>query len=177
MHKPSAQPPSASTTASTARPPTTTIILKSLRNPPLDLRLEKQALDTSIHNVKERVVSELGLSGTEGVKVLYKKRPCADSKTVKDLVGDEGAAEVEFSVMIMGGTPAVEKKEDVSMGGLEDTTAQGGDEMGVAQRKSGQEVLETEEFWSDLRGFLVQKTRDEGIAGDMWEEFRRAWKA
>ena len=123
------------------------------------------------------MMSELGLSGTESVKVLYKKRPCADSKTVKDVIGNEEMGQVEFSVMVMEGTSAVEKKEeDVVMGGQVEERAYGRDEVGVAQGKSGKDVLDTEEFWNDLKGFLVQRVRDEGTAGEVWEKFRGTWK-
>lgn len=177
MQKSSAQSPLASTTTSTAQGQTTSITLRSLRNPPLDLRLENQALDTSIHALKERVMSELGLSGTESVKVLYKKRPCADSKTLKDVIGDEVTDQVEFSVMVVEGMSVVEKKEeDVVIGGQVAETAQGRDEVGVAQGKSGKDVLDTKEFWNDLKGFLVQRLRDEGTAGEVWEMFRGTWK-
>jgi len=100
-----------------------------------------------------------------------------DSKTLSDLA--DGAQALEFGVMILGGggggaavtTPPVEipqpvlpeKEEKVGVGA-------------VAQGPSGAEELRTEEFWGDLRGFLVQRLRDEG-EGERWAGvFRGVWE-
>lgn len=100
----------------------------------------------------------------DNIRVLYKKRPCSDSKTVKDVVGDEiTGGEVEFSVMVIGGTIA-------------DSTGKGGDGSSpVAQGPTGESVLATEEFWQDLKGYLIQRLRDEEKADTVWRSFRQAW--
>lgn len=91
--------------------------------------------------------------GIDGIKILYNKKPCADSKTVKDVLGEgEVPAEVEFGVMIMGGV-------------VEDKGTEGGDE-----------VLESEEFWNDLKGFLGQRLGDEGKAEELVGVFRGSYK-
>jgi hypothetical protein len=89
---------------------------------------------------------------TEKVKLLYAKKPVADSKTLADIVGDGDVdGEVEFSVMLMGGvTPGEDKKEEIK-----DIKAP------VAVGASGKELLGTVEFWDDLKGFLVQRLKDE----------------
>lgn len=49
----------------------------------------------------------------------------------------------------------------------------------VVQGKSGLEVprgKEGEEFWTDLKGFLIQRLRDEGGGERVWTVFRRAWE-
>ena len=44
----------------------------------------------------------------------------------------------------------------------------------VAQGISGKEVLETEQFWSDLKGFLVQRIKDEKEGERLAGVFRKA---
>lgn len=159
-HPAISQPPGSS--------PTITILLKSLRNPPISLSLSSQSLSTSIHELKSAVAKEIGTegSGTENIRVLYKKKPCSDSKTVKEVLGDEDVVkEVEFSIMVIGGATA-------SQDGPTRDEAKGP----VAQGASGDEVLRSEEFWDDLKGFLVQRIRDEGKAVELWETFRNGWR-
>ena len=118
---------------------------------------------------------ELKLGGTEKIRVLYNKKPVGDVKTLKELVGDEESSrahqEVELGVMVMGYKEVenVAKTEDVTM-----RDADGG--TSIAQGPSGEEVLGQEEFWADLRGFLIQRIRDEGKAGEVFEKFRESWE-
>ncbi|GAW14943.1 hypothetical protein ANO14919_043500 [Xylariales sp. No.14919] len=142
------------------------VTVKSLRNPPLDIRLSSQTINTSVHDVKASVAKETGIA-EDKIKILHKKKPISDSKVLKDLIGEDDTA-VEFSVMVMGGAAAaaaaatVEKPETQSE---------------VAQGLSGADVLQTEEFWGDLKGFLLQRIRDEKIAEDLTNTFQEAWKA
>lgn len=135
-------------------------------------------------DLKTAVSKAVRAKSIEGIKVLYNKKPCADSKTIKDVLGDgEVGEEVEFGVMIMGGAAAAiggeggqaeeEGKKEGAEGGEKmdvDTTAP------VAQGPSGDEVLESEEFWDDLKGFLSQRLKDDGKAKDVVEVFRTGWK-
>ncbi|KAL8729252.1 MAG: hypothetical protein Q9166_004873 [cf. Caloplaca sp. 2 TL-2023] len=111
----------------------------------------------------------------------------ADLKTLElkgaEVVGEEGAkdGEVELGVMVVGGAttaPAGSTSagnggagEDVKMGGVED----GKGEVPVAQGPSGEEVMGTAEFWDDLKGWLMQRVRDEGKAEEAWSLFKRGW--
>ena len=139
-------------------------------------------------DLKTAVSNAVRAKSTEGIKVLYNKKPCADSKTVKDVLGDgEVGEEVEFGVMIMGGaaaaaaaavgTEAGQVEEEGQKGG-----AEGGEKMDVdttapvAQGPSGDAVLESEEFWDDLKGFLSQRLKDDGKALEVVEVFRTGWK-
>lgn len=137
------------------------VTVKSLRNPPLDLRLSSQTLNTSIHDVKTSVAKETGIAENK-IKILHKKKPIPDSKVLKDLVGDDDTA-VEFSVMVMGGAAATAIKPDAK--------------AEVAQGLSGTDVLQTQDFWDDLNGFLLQRIRDEQLAGELTNTFQQAWKA
>lgn len=137
------------------------------------MKLQEQSLDTSILDLKTAVAREVGLEGVGKVRVLWQKKPCADSKCVKDVIGDseDGSEGVEFSVMIIGGSAGADDAKK-----SEPPTEMEVDTPPVAQGPSGEEVLGTEEFWGDLRGFLVQRLRDEGKAGEVFEAFRGAWR-
>ncbi|KAK8094367.1 hypothetical protein PG997_001052 [Apiospora hydei] len=104
------------------------VVIKSLRNPPLDLKLTSQTPNTSVLDLKAAVAAELaGSVPLEKIKMLYKKKPVVDSKVLKELAEEGGPTTLEFSVM---GT-------------------------------SGSDTLESPEFWDDLKGFLLQRIRDE----------------
>ncbi|KAK6954952.1 hypothetical protein Daesc_002581 [Daldinia eschscholtzii] len=137
-----------------------TVLVKSLRNPPLDIKLSSQTPNTSVLDIKTAVSQDTGIP-VDKMKLLYKKKPVVDSKVLKDLAG-EGETSIEFSVMVMGGAAAIKS-----------TPAQ----AEVAQGQSGSEVLGTTEFWDDLRGFLLQRIRDEKTAEDLTNTFQSAWKA
>ncbi|KAI1330622.1 cell-cycle control medial ring component [Xylariaceae sp. FL0255] len=138
-----------------------TVTAKSLRNPPLDLRFSSQSPNTSILDIKTSVSKETGIS-EDKIKILYKKKPIADSKVLKDLLGEEDTA-LEFSVMVMGGATAL--------------VTNPGTQKDVAQGPSGAEVVQSQEFWHDLQGFLLQRIRDEQMATDLTNTFQEAWKA
>ncbi|KAL9122593.1 MAG: hypothetical protein Q9187_000846 [Circinaria calcarea] len=141
-------------------------------------------LTTSVLDLKQAVVENIGNTSTEKIKLLYKKKPCSDSKSLKDVVGDEvpPGGEAEFSVMIMGGAASGEKPDpsagtspDVVMGGTGSAGEQTKDDAPIAQGMSGKRVLDTEEFWNDLQGFLTQRIRDQEVAEEALKLFRSAW--
>lgn len=149
-----------------------TVHVKSLRNPPLDIKLTSQPLNTSVLDVKNAVVEHTGIPADK-IKVLHKKKPAGDAKVLKDLLGAEDTS-VEFSVMILGGaaaaaaaTPKAEKSE-----GEADASAAAAN---PAQGLSGEAVLQTDEFWTDLRGFLLQRIRDETITEELFGKFLSSW--
>lgn len=137
------------------------VTVKSLRNPPLDVRLPAQAPGTSVLDIKAAVVAQTGIP-VDKMRLLHRKKPVADSKVLKDLVSSEEETAVEFSVMVLGGVSAAKTGGESK-----------GEEAGEAR---GAEVLATETFWSDLRGFLLQRVRDEKTAGEVYETFRAAWR-
>ncbi|KAK3493206.1 cell-cycle control medial ring component [Neurospora crassa] len=113
----------------------------------------------------------------------------------------EGGGELELSLMVMGGQatfdsaeakavrearlaatanttkpemsepPEVEMKDVTQESGSTEAAAAGP----VAQGLSGPAVLETEEFWEDLKGYLQQRIRDEKTAEEVVGRFRGAW--
>ena len=146
-----------------------TIRLRSLRNPPLDMICSGQALSTSVHDLKQNVSEQSGIPA-EKIKLLYKKKPCADSKTLKELLAD-GDVDVEFSVMVMGGASST------AGGGSAESPSptEEPSEAPAAQGPSGEALLKTEEFWEDLKGFLAQRLKDQKMSEQLSGIFRKAW--
>lgn len=155
------------------KPSALNVTLKSSRNPVLSLSLPSTDLGTTVLDFKQKVASDLKLEGTGKIRILYNKKPAGDVKTLKELIGDEtlqAGQEIELGVMVMG-------YKEVDAAKTEDTTMRDADgETSIAQGPSGEEVLGTEEFWADLKGFLVQRLRDEGKAGEVFDKFRGSWE-
>ena len=155
------------------KPSVLNVTLKSSRNPVLSLSLPSTDLGTTVLDFKQKVASDLKLEGTEKIRILYSKKPAGDVKTLKELIGDEplqAGQEVELGVMVMG-----YKEADVTK--TEDTIMRDADgETSIAQGPSGEEVLGAEKFWADLKGFLLQRIRDEGKAAEVFDKFRGSWE-
>lgn len=82
---------------------------------------------------------------------------------MKEIVGDaDMGEEVEFTVMVIGGLVAP-------------VSQQGANPGIISQRPGGEEVLRSEEFWVDLKGFLLQRVRDEEKAVEALNVFREGW--
>ena len=169
--------------------PALAVSLKSLRNPPLDISLSNKPLTTSVLELKQAVAENIGVTGTDKIRLLYKKKPCADSKTVKDVIGDEVLRDVEFSVMIMGGVavageaaPNAQKDlgstadEDTKMEDVPMAQGPGGVVVLDAQGNSGVSLMGSQQFWQDLDAFLVQRIGDKEVASEALAVFTRAWK-
>lgn len=151
------------------------VTLKSSKNPVLNLNLPSTETGATILELKEKVAQELKLGGTEKIRVLYNKKPVGDVKTLKELLAgndDEAGGQqqqVELGVMVMG------YKEVAGDATMRD--ANGGTSVEQGGPSSGEEeVLGKEEFWADLRGFLMQRIRDEGKAGEVFGRFRESWE-
>ncbi|KAL8365811.1 hypothetical protein RB595_004539 [Gaeumannomyces hyphopodioides] len=145
-----------------------TVHLRSLRNPPLDIKLTSQPLGTSVLDVRTAAAAQAGLR-PDKVKLLHKKKPVADSKVLRDLVAADDETLVEFSVMVLGGGAAAAKAE-------EEADQASPSAAPTAQGVSGAEAVQSEEFWVDLRGFLLQRVRDEKYVDELSSTFRKAWE-
>lgn len=148
-----------------------TVHIKSLRNPPLDIKLTSQPLNTSILDIKTAVAEQASLLADK-IKVLYKKKPVADSKALKELLG-ENETSVEFTIMVMGGGAAAAASPAASPAARSEEPAES---TNPAQGISGEAVLATDEFWTDLRGFLLQRIRNEKITEDLFAKFLSSWE-
>ena len=189
MSKPSrsSKPDAATTTSSPAQQttnpgdePGVAVTVRSLRNPPLDVRLAPQPRSASLLDIKALVAAESGIPA-QRLKLLHRRKPVADSKILADLLlasgadtekdgdGDgDGAPLVELSVMVMGGsatTPAV------AAAATEETPG------GGSSSSASADVLDGDAFWLDLRGFLLQRVRDEKLAAELADVFQTAWRA
>ncbi|CRK26684.1 hypothetical protein BN1708_014644 [Verticillium longisporum] len=138
-----------------------TVVLKSLRNPPIDVKLTSQPLNTSVLDLKARV-AETARVPADKLRLLHRKKPVPDSKILKDLAGDDETT-VEFAIMVIGGAAAVQQQQP----------ADGETGVGVAGEATGAAALETEAFWTDLKGFLMQRLKDEAEA----EKLATSWHA
>jgi ubiquitin-like protein 4 len=157
---------------------------------------------TTIAQLRESVQSELGGSTvvpTEKIKILYKKKPVPTSKkTVSDALEGEipqKGKTVELGVMILGGAPDPLSKTGTSstsdakpamteeaaeaptthperMEGIETMTSQP-----PAQGPSGEEILKTDDFWTDLQGYLEQRIKDEARAAILVQMWKSNWSA
>ena len=94
------------------------------------------------------------------MKLLHNKKPVSDSKVLKELLGDSDL-KIEFSVMVIGGAAAIPKEEEQDM----------------RSEPTGALALETPEFWSDLRGFLMQRLKDEEQAEQLSGLFKSSWES
>ncbi|KAK3387021.1 cell-cycle control medial ring component-domain-containing protein [Podospora didyma] len=159
----------------------TTVRIRSLRNPPLDITLHNQdPTTTSALDIKTAVSNETSIP-VEKLKLLHSKKPVADTKALKEFlppapagVGAREAATtvIELSVMVMGGAAAAVKKIAEAAPVVVDD-----EEASSARHSHGAAVLETEQFWTDLEGFLQQRMRDEKMAGELTSQFKGAWTA
>lgn len=173
----------ARTEASAGQPQTLAVHLKALRSPLQTVTLDSQELTTSIHDLKAAYARETGVA-SEKLKILHSKKPCADSKTLRDLLGD-GSAEtesMEFSVMIMGGgvtgvggtTGDDGERKPAAAGGQVDQQ----DSMPPAAPGSSLAAdLAKDEFWDDLKGFLTQRLKDTSEGERLALVFREAWRS
>lgn len=96
--------------------------------------------------------------------MLYKKKPVPDSRVLKEVAADSDGEikqqKLEFSVMVIGGAAAV----------------RGGDEEVIPPVSSADDSM-GEEFWKDLKGFLVQRLKSEDIGEKAASVFKKAWEA
>ncbi|KAK7184264.1 hypothetical protein PSPO01_09641 [Paraphaeosphaeria sporulosa] len=164
---------------------TLTVPLKPMKPPHPTVTKDAVApAATSIYDLKSAYAAQTSIPPAK-IKILYKKKPVTDSKTVAEVVGVDAGTEVEFGVMVLGGAvaggtpvqspPAVAPGEEEK--GLAGAVDQGTSktETPGAQGPSGQAVVNAE-FWDDLKGFVVQRIRDEKEGDRMVGVFKSAWE-
>lgn len=150
--------------------PSVNIVLKSLRNPPLDITLPGQPVSTGLLNLKHAVAERANIP-VDKLRLLYKKKPCSDAKTIKDLV-PAGEKDVEFSVMVIGGVAA--PPAPVPAGSTAAVSPEQVKDSANAPT-NGNEVLGTEAFWQDLNRFLEPRLTDQAQRENVARVFRDAW--
>lgn len=159
--------------------------------------LPSTTLDTTIHDLKTQYADKTGVP-QDKIKLLLNKKPAADLKTLKDLGVNGDKGDVDLSVMVMSGggstpgvqSPAVEKpdpnvtsppaeaagdKMDVDPAPLSEKAENEAEKLGP-QAGNAKEILKTEEFWTDLQGFLAQRLRSQDEGEALVRTFREAWR-
>lgn len=145
---------------------------------------------TSVYDLKQQYATQASLSAAK-IKILYKKKPVTDSKTLLEVIGTDAGTEVEFSVMVMGGAaaatsspaagntpvaspPAVAPPTESEKG----LASAGETSAGTASAgtMSGKDIVATEEFWGDLKTFILQRTKDEQEGERLVGVFKTAWE-
>ena len=132
------------------------VSLRSLRNPPLDITLPSLPGSTSILDLKQTINSRTSIP-VDKLRMLHKKKPVPDSRILKEVAG-EGEQKLELGVMVIGGAAAV----------------RGGEEEVIPPVAESDEGM-GDEFWRDLRGFLVQRLKNEELGEKATGVFRKAW--
>ncbi len=149
--------------------PVVTVSFKSIRDPAFHVTLPSQPVSTSIVDLKHALAQKQNLP-EEKLRLLYKKKPCPDTKMVKDLI-QNGKREVELGVMVMGGATTAGSAPAAS-------SAQGAKEGGgqpAAEEQTTNGVLQSDDFWKDINEFLKGRLKDESEAEKVSAVFRRAW--
>ncbi|KKK22443.1 hypothetical protein ARAM_004426, partial [Aspergillus rambellii] len=172
-----------------------TVHLKSARNPTFEFTVSNVPVSTTTiqdlkDSVRGRVVDgeDNGAVALDKIKILYKRKLVSGtSKTIAEVMCDEpelltGGKEVLFGVMIMGGAKVVEGalEEEGEASATSDAAAAAAAAATVpkaAVGPSGEALLETEQFWDDLQGFLGQRLKDEDEAKQLSVLFKGAWAA
>lgn len=128
--------------------------------------------------------------------MLWEKKPVADSKTVAEVAGasaDAGSSsgEVELGVMYLGSattSPVSEEEEEKEHQGhvaggdvvMKDESSSASTAPAttapVSQSTRGRDVLQTKEFWDDLRNWVSQRVGDDEVAGQVFKGFQETWR-
>lgn len=160
------------------------------------MNLTEQPVDTTVLDLKNQYAAKSGLDVTK-IRVLLNKRPCSDLKTLKDLLPDSTTAQIDFTLMIVGGassTPSAPSTPAVSSPAVEipDPTAKAAplsastdpaplsehaasnSESAAHAADTPKEMLKSDEFWSDLKAFLVQRLKNESEAERLTTLFTQA---
>lgn len=163
-----------------------TVNLKPMKAGSEALDLPSQDVNVTVLEMKSKYAEKTGVEVSK-IKLLYNKRPASDLKTLKELLPEPAPKNVELSVMILSApgnaspatastpqvsSPAIEVPDPASIAGKMDVDSappaplseQAEALAGAAAKTVGSTVgvLQSEQFWADLKDFLVQRLKDEG---------------
>ncbi|GAB7342546.1 hypothetical protein MBLNU457_g0724t2 [Dothideomycetes sp. NU457] len=199
LPKPTTPFPSRKTDSTPAAPATISVTLKPMKGPSEAVTLSSQDANTTVLDLKTQYATQASLDISK-VKLLYNKRPASDLKTLKELLPTPTPSSVEFSVMVLGGgsgasgistppvytpaasSPAVEIPDPTSVPTKADRQApaplsEKAEQIAEAASSTAQHaagVLKSEQFWLDLKDFLMQRLRDEQEGERLMGLFRSA---
>lgn len=146
-----------------------------------------------MYDLKQQYSTSTSIPATK-IKILYKKKPVTDSKLVSEVIGADAGSDVEFGVMVMGGatagasTPSGESpvaspaavapsESDKGLAGVDSSASPGAAGGAAAVGPSGKDLVATEEFWGDLKNFVLQRIKDEQEGERLLNVFKKAWEA
>ncbi|CAI4212499.1 unnamed protein product [Parascedosporium putredinis] len=124
---------------------------------PIDLALPDLPLSTSVLDLKHALEAQAGVPADKA-RILHRKKPVPDSKILKDLVDaadDDADADTTLELAVMAPAPVP---------GPDGTNA------GAAA------VVASPQFWEDLRGFLIQRVKDEKTGEELATLFKKSWE-
>ncbi|KAA8625864.1 Blt1 domain containing protein [Pyrenophora tritici-repentis] len=150
---------------------------------------------TSVYDIKQQFATQASLSAAK-IKILYKKKPVTDSKTLLEVIGSDAGSEVEFGVMVMAGAalggaaspaagstpvaspPAVAPPTESEKGLASAGETIAGTASGTAGSgaESGKDIVATDEFWGDLKAFMLQRIKDAEEGERLVGVFKEAWQ-
>lgn len=193
-HPPHPQRPNPKSTdgkdASSSSTSTVTVTLKPMKPSAPTIPLSDiDPSKTSVYDLKQQYATQASLSAAK-IKILYKKKPVTDSKTLLEAIGTDAGADVEFGVMVMAGAaaasspaagstpvtspPAVAPPTESEKGLASAGETSAGTVAGASA--SGKEVVATEEFWGDLKTFILQRIKDAEEGERLVGVFKSAWE-
>jgi hypothetical protein len=153
-----------------------TITLKNLKSPAHSLSLSDQAPTSSVFDLKKSYADTYSLP-LDKIKLLYAKKPASDAKTLSEILGADAvnSGNSEFTVMLLGGAVPKDKAEATAAASQEEGAMQVDEKTESAHvGPSGKELLATDEFWDDLKGFLTQRLKDQAEGERLAQVFRKA---
>ncbi|KAK3676361.1 hypothetical protein LTR78_003636 [Recurvomyces mirabilis] len=185
-----------------AKNKTVTATLKPMRGGET-ITVSDLTLQSTIHDVKTQYAQKSG-QAQDKIKLLLNKKPAADLKTLSELGIDGETVELTVMLMGGAGgaatpnaaSPAVEKSEAIATGAAAAAAPVAADKMDIdpknpapesekakveaaskpaADANTAESILKSEEFWSDLQGFLSQRLRDEGEGQKLAKVFKEAY--
>ncbi|EPQ64589.1 Bgt-5242 [Blumeria graminis f. sp. tritici] len=156
-----------------------TIRIKSQRNLPLDIKLPTQPPTSTIRDIKEYISNQTSIPIGK-IKLLLNKKPVADNRILKDLVNarngeacknGEDSNSLDLSVMVLGGATLIEKESHALNASGQDNSTDSARALNSSDKSS---LIETNEFWSDLRSYLSTQLQDEAEGERVCQIFKAA---
>lgn len=148
--------------------PTISVTLKAMKHP-ITLSSSFPLATTSVLDLKAFIAAEISVP-VDKMKILHTRKPVADSKVLSDLVKSVDEKEIELSFMLNPGVVPSAKKTDEEARAADESA----NKMDIDE--AAEEVVETEAFWTDLQGFLLQRLKNEGRANEVFAVFKGAWE-
>ncbi|KAF3918839.1 hypothetical protein ABW20_dc0101392 [Dactylellina cionopaga] len=160
-------------------PPSATVHLKTLRPPQfINESLPSTPLTVTIQFIKTTISSKTGVPADK-IRLMIKGKILGDSKTLSEVVEDGG--EVTISVMVTGGYTVGEQAPPPDTTAVAEVAEKAETAEEIVKMDIDSEVgdvvnvLEGEQFWTDLEGFLLQKVGKEEVAKEVAGLFKKAW--